>query len=256
MERLVVSRAAGWTALSQLQLDWFMSEHPACSAVPKRVISGAVDCNEITPLPAEQRAAVKARILSQHSAPTDTPLIVCSRRLVARTGVDLLVDAHAQMQRDAMLVITGSGPELEALTAQAARSPRAKLVAFRGFVPWSELRELTAAADLAVLPTRALEGFGLSAAEAFAAGTPVIATPVTALIDVVGGLEKRLLAERVDAQTLADALDTALSDPELSALAFRDRCREYALRFDWTRLQHDFTRWTEQCISRPKGSSR
>jgi glycosyltransferase involved in cell wall biosynthesis len=51
-------------------------------------------------------------------------------------------------------------------------------VYFAGFVPDDELPLYYQAADLFVLPTRSLEGFGLITLEAFASELPVVGTPV------------------------------------------------------------------------------
>lgn len=244
MEAAVVRRARGWTALSQLQLDWFTSEHPATAHIHKRVIAGAVEVREFAALNRADREGVKRR----ESVPAGMPMMVCSRRLVPRTGVDLLIQAHGQMKRDAMLLITGDGPERERLHAIAEASPKASLVRLLGFVDRDRLSSLTSAADLAVVPTRALEGFGLSVAEAFASGTPVVATPVTALLHVVGDLDRRLLASEVGAQSLARALDRALSDPELASEEFRRECREYAMRYDWQSLKQTFVAYVEEIV--------
>jgi len=165
----------------------------------------------------------------------------------------MLIDAHADMTCESTLVITGGGPEAERLAAQAAASPRSGRIHLLGFVDRERLRRLTAAATVAVLPTRALEGFGLSAAEAFASGTPVVATPVAALVGVVGGLDRRLLTGNVSAGALSEALYRVLSEDELHGEAFRWKCRNYAeTHFDWGKLKGDFVKLVEAtCERRP-----
>lgn len=248
MERRVVGHARAWTALSQLQLDWFHREHPGCSRTPGFVISGAVDCSDFRPLSADQRRAV----LEAEGIPAGQPVFLCSRRLVPRTGVDLLVDAMRKARVAATLIVTGDGPERESLERRAAEGGSADRIRFLGFVDRNRLRNLTSAATAAVLPTRALEGFGLSAAEAFASGTPVIATPVAALVDTVGGLDRRLLATEVSGKALTQAMARLLETPELCSEEFRKECRNYALRrFDWSHLQRGFVGLVEDTLGEP-----
>jgi glycosyltransferase involved in cell wall biosynthesis len=87
------------------------------------------------------------------------------------------------------------------------------------------------AANINVLPTDMLEGFGLSAAEALAAGTPSMVTPVGGLPEVVSGLSSDLIFRSGSSEDLADGLIAALHGgirlPDSKA------CRSYAAtRFD------------------------
>jgi glycosyltransferase involved in cell wall biosynthesis len=164
----------------------------------------------------------------------------------------MLVDAMAKLARPSMLLVTGDGPERPALQEQARRLGLSDRVKFLGFVDRDRLRRLTSAVTAAVLPTRALEGFGLSAAEAFASGTPVIATPVAALVDTVGGMDQRLMAPAASADGLLSVMERLLSSPELTGEEFRRQCRNYALaRFDWQALKHDFVKLAVDTLSDP-----
>jgi glycosyltransferase involved in cell wall biosynthesis len=81
------------------------------------------------------------------------------------------------------LVVAGDGPQradLERLAARAGGDVR-----FAGRVTDGELARLRASAALAVVPTRAAETFGLAAAEAMAAGLPVVAASCGALGELV-----------------------------------------------------------------------
>ena len=64
-----------------------------------------------------------------------------------------------------------------------------KHVTFLGFVPDADLPRYYQAADVFVLPTRELEGFGLVTAEALACGTPVLGTPVGATPELLEPLD-------------------------------------------------------------------
>jgi len=73
-------------------------------------------------------------------------------------------------------------------------------VRFAGRVPDVELARLRAGAAVAIVPSRFAETFGLSAAEAMAAGLPVAASRVGALTDLLPGAD---LARMGDADALA-----------------------------------------------------
>ncbi|MFL5516929.1 MAG: glycosyltransferase, partial [Gemmatimonadales bacterium] len=81
------------------------------------------------------------------------------------------------------------------------------------------------AADMTVVPTVALEGFGLIAVESLAAGTPVLVTPVGGLPEVVAALSPALVLEGTGSAPLADGVLRALGGD--LALPSADACREY-----------------------------
>ncbi|WP_344814527.1 glycosyltransferase family 4 protein [Microlunatus aurantiacus] len=150
--------------------------------------------------------------------PVDRPLIVTARRLVERTGVELLVAAMAEVLRThptAQLVITGDGPRRAPIEKQLADLGIAESVHLLGRVSDSDLLAWYRTADLVVTPTLELEGFGLSTAEAMSCGTPVVVTPVGANTEVVAGLGPRFVARSTDPADIAATLKDVLGDPEL-----------------------------------------
>jgi glycosyltransferase involved in cell wall biosynthesis len=151
--------------------------------------------------------------------------VLTVRRLVRRNGVDILVDAwrRARLGASAELLIGGIGPELDALRRQAAAEPE---VSFLGRVPHDDLPGLYRSADIVVVPSVSGEGFGLVAAEALASGVPVIATDGGATPEVVRDGVDGLIVPAADADALAAALRTVVTDAgtrEKMTLAARDR---------------------------------
>ena len=167
--------------------------------------------------------------------PTDRPIVLCVRRLVRRVGVDTLVEATAALRArvpDALVLVAGRGPlqaELEARIAALGLERHVRLV---GFLPDDLLPSAYRAADLSVVPTAALEGFGLVTVESLAAGTPCVVTPVGGLTDVVAPFAPQLVAASAGAGDVADLLVRALrGDVALPAPA---ACESYArAHYDW-----------------------
>ena len=153
---------------------------------------------------------------------------VCVRRLVPRTGVDLLLDAWriADLGPNASLVIAGDGPMRAHLERDAETLEN---VSFAGRVSDAQLVELMQRADATVVPTRSGEGFGLVAAESHACGTPVIATDQGALGEVVHHNVDGLLVARDDPGALAVALARFTNEP-----ALRTTLRMGARSTDWS----------------------
>lgn len=152
----------------------------------------------------------------------DRPLLVTVRRLVHRMGIDLLLRAVRILQDRGMAVsvmIGGEGPDRAALEALRAELGLQDSVTFLGRVADADLPDLYRAADLFVLPTRALEGFGMVTLEALACGVPVLATDVGATGEVLRNLLPDVPPVPADAAALADGIARVLGDPQARAAA-------------------------------------
>jgi glycosyltransferase involved in cell wall biosynthesis len=178
------------------------------------VVPGCVDASRF----AIQMSQADAR--AHLGLPADRPIIVTIRRLVQRMGLQLLIEAVYHLRRtkpDVLLCIAGTGPLREALAKQITELQLENNVFLCGFVPEADLPAFYRAADLNVVPTVALEGFGLTTIEALAAGTPSMVTNVGGLPEIVRPLSPNLLfdnlTERHIAHKLEDALDGRLAMP-------------------------------------------
>lgn len=187
-----------------------------------RLIPGSVDTKRFALETAREdsRAAL--------DLPLDRPILVTVRRLVHRMGLTSLIDAMTQVVAevpDVLLCIAGQGPLRQPLQAQVDRLGIVRNVRFLGFVAEEALPHLFNAADINVVPTIALEGFGLVAAEAMATGTPSMVTPVGGLPEVVGGLSPNLIFSGTTSTEIAEGLINALSGA--IQLPTREECRQY-----------------------------
>lgn len=140
---------------------------------------------------------------------------LCSARLTADKGVDLAIEACALAGRP--LVVTGHGPMEDEYRALAGRVGAE--VRFAGRVSEQELATLRAGAAVAVVPSRFAETFGLSAAEAMAAGLPVVAFDVGALGEL---LDAEDLAPPANPVALAELVNARWGDAARGS-AYRER---------------------------------
>jgi glycosyltransferase involved in cell wall biosynthesis len=202
---------------------------------PARIvrIPGGVDLERFRP--AADRDAVRRRL----GLPSDACVLLTVRNLENRMGLDALLDAFATIAGDVpavRLLIGGEGSRRAELEARARTRPLAGRVRFLGFVADEALASHYQAADFFVLPTRALEGFGLVTVEALACGTPVLGTPVGATPEILAPLDPALLFENESAGAIAGGLRRHLvgRDGEAAARMRRD-CRRHAETYGWDR---------------------
>lgn len=168
--------------------------------------------------------------------PTDRATLLSVRRLVRRVGLEGLVRAVDEIRRtvpDVLLMIAGKGPLRDDLETMIVALDLQDHVRILGFVPEDDLPLAYRAATLSVMPTIALEGFGLSAVESLAAGTPVLVTPIGGLPTIVSGLSDDLIFESARPDKLAPHITRALRGAV--NLPSGTECRDYAAtHFDWS----------------------
>jgi glycosyltransferase involved in cell wall biosynthesis len=142
-------------------------------------------------------------------------------RLTAQKSLGVALDALASVE-GVTLVIAGDGDERQILERRAAELGLGDRVRFLGAQPRERVLELFRAADAAILSS-SWENFPHTVVEALAAGTPVLATRVGGVAEVVADEENGLLVPAGDAAALAAAIRRYFDDVEL-----RDRLRAAA----------------------------
>ncbi|MFF1422451.1 glycosyltransferase [Streptomyces sp. NPDC058280] len=155
-------------------------------------------------------------------------LLVLGSRLSVEKRPGTALDALAELRNRgvrAVLVVAGEGP-LRSSLVRRARAQRLPAL-FLGHVADREaMADLQAAADICLAPGPA-ETFGLSALEALACGTPVVASASSALPEVIGDAG---VAAADHATSFADAVQTLLARPEQDR---RAAARARAELFSW-----------------------
>lgn len=130
-------------------------------------------------------------------------------RLVPEKGVEALLAAAAAQR--ALVRVAGDGP-LKPVVESAAAAERS--VEYLGRLEPPAVRDELARATALVLPSIWFEGFPLTVIEAYAVGTPVIASRIGSLAEVVEDGVTGLLAAPNDADDLAGRMLWALEHPD------------------------------------------
>jgi len=218
VERLHVRRSDAVITASRAFADVLMRLHglPADRVHP---VHPGVDLQRFSPLPADERAALRERL----GIRPGEHLVVTARRLVPRMGLEQFVAAWEGS--GARLVVIGDGPLRPVLQQVADQRPEAG-ISLLGRVSDTELVSWYRAADLVVVPSASLEGFGLVVLEALACGTPVLASDVGGLGEVLSELDPDLLLGSTD----TTAWRTRTSAGAASDLPERAECRAFAER--------------------------
>jgi glycosyltransferase involved in cell wall biosynthesis len=193
------------------------------------IIPGGVDTQRFQPNLSRQAAR------SQLGWHPDRPTLFTTRRLVHRMGLDKLITALVEVKRkvpDVWLAIAGKGALHADLEQQVQELGLQNHVQFLGFLPDEALPVAYQAADLTIVPSQSLEGFGLVLLESLACGTPALCTPVGGMPEVITPFCPELVTQSIEAEAIAERLTDFLIGT--LALPSRDACREYACQhFDW-----------------------
>ena len=154
--------------------------------------------------------------------------------------VDAIVRAHAEVVTRTVgeppyLLLAGalSGDvflgDQGRIRGEIERCGTGHLVRWMGFVPDDELRHLMTGAVALLMPSEC-EGFGLPAVEAAACGTPVVATTMSPLPELLAG--GGIFVEPRDEPALVRAMHHLLTD-ETAQRSMGRRAREQATRLTW-----------------------
>lgn len=192
-----------------------------------KVLENGVDLSRVT---GGRRSAGRIRM----DVPQDAQVVGLVGRICRQKGVDTFVDAAMQLRPNlpkAHFVVVGDSED-QKLTTGLLKKIEAESHANRiKFVAHTEnIADIYAALDLLAIPSR-WEGFGLVAAEAMAAGVPVVASDVGGLPGVLG--KAGWMVPPDDAPALSSAIERVLGDPSLHARIVADGRRQ-AERFDWS----------------------
>ncbi|HEU5359327.1 MAG TPA: glycosyltransferase [Gemmatimonadales bacterium] len=201
----VLRRAAAVTAISGIMAEdicrW--ARIPVVQVTPS-----AVDETRFHPMP---------------QAPVDPPRILFAGNWIRAKGVDLILEAFAQIRRrgiSARLRLVGDGPGQAEFRALADRLGVAPDVEWAGTRAHEEMPGEFAAAAVVVMASRGPRGEGLpiTLVEAMMSGCAVVATPAGGIPEIVIDGDTGLIARDGDASHLADQIARLLLDP-----ALRDR---------------------------------
>lgn len=235
LDQLCTWLCRGVIAVSQHTADHMVSEEGA----PRNklhVVMNGIDFDRVKLSGPNARECIRREFAAE-----DAFLLLIVARLHPEKGHHYLFEALPEIERrvsrPVRLLVAGVGPFEEAYRNEVRALGCEKIVSFLGFRKDSP--DLIAAADLMILPSVA-EAFGLVLTEALYLGTPVVATCVGGIPEIVADGMDGVLTPPANSKTLAESIIALLEDPErrstmagagrekvLSRFRFEDMVRSY-----------------------------
>ena len=173
------------------------------------------------------------------------PFLLYAGNIRPQKNIPRLVEAFAvareqlsqhPVYRDLRLIVIGDEISRFPSVRRAVIQTRVeKAVRFLGFVPFEALRVFFERAALFVFPSL-YEGFGLPPLKAMATGTPVVASNIAALAEVLG--DAALLVNPENVFEIARAIQEALLDEDLRADLIA-KGKAQAARYSWERTARE-----------------
>jgi phosphatidyl-myo-inositol alpha-mannosyltransferase len=220
--RIAVSEAAAWTGRR-----WFGGEYT--------IIPNGVDVEAAPIDPVE---------------PSSDLRILFVGRPEERKGLPILLTAFNALVEHVPCRLTVIGADREDVLRYVADPDLLRFMDVRGRVSgeslWAELHR----ADVLCAPSLSGESFGMVLTEAFAAGTPVIASAIAGYSDVVSDGVDGLLVPPGDPQRLAEELQRVHHEPE-RLREMGEAARRSAQRYAWPRVADQVTEVYERAIEAP-----
>ena len=231
IERIVYSRARRLIVLSK-SFQQELIERYDVSEDRVRIIPGGIDIQRFN------TSLTRSEARTRLGWPTNRPIILAVRRQVPRMGLEELIDAAALLvQRcpDVLLILGGTGPLAADLATRIHNRGLERNVRLAGRIKDEELPLAYRAADMSVVPSNSLEGFGLITLESLASGTPVYVTPVGGLPEIIQPFAPDCVFANTSAAEMSNVLYESLRGTRKRPSDID--CRNYAVdHFSWDRI--------------------
>jgi glycosyltransferase involved in cell wall biosynthesis len=228
LERSVYARAKRLIVLSAAFKDVLTAGY-GIAPDRVRIVPGGIDVNRFNTV--LSRTEARRRL----GWPTNRPIILTVRRQVRRMGLETLIDAAKLLVDqcpDALVLLGGTGPIADDLQTRIVELGLAENVRRLGRIADADLPLAYRAADMTVVPSQSLEGFGLITLESLASGTPVYVTPIGGLPEIVEPFAPQCIFADTSAEEIAKVLMEAIRGER--PIPSDEACRSFASQnFSW-----------------------
>ncbi|WP_166905845.1 glycogen synthase [Mycobacterium sp. DL440] len=243
VERTAIEAADAVIAVSSGMRDDVLRTYRALDPSRVHVVRNGIDTDVWYPTPPADADSVLAEL----GVDLSRPIVAFVGRITRQKGVAHLVAAAHRFSPDVQLVLCAGAPDTPEIAAEVssavAELARARTGVFwvREMLPINKIREILSAATVFVCPS-VYEPLGIVNLEAMACSTPVVASDVGGIPEVVSDRQTGLLVHydagdpRFFEMRLADAVNSLVAEPETARKygeAGRQRC---IAEFSWAHI--------------------
>ncbi|CRZ18168.1 glycogen synthase [Mycolicibacterium neworleansense] len=243
VERTAIEAADAVIAVSSGMRDDVLRTYPALDPNRVHVVRNGIDTDVWYPTPPADADSVLAEL----GVDLSRPIVAFVGRITRQKGVAHLVAAAHRFSPEVQLVLCAGAPDTPEIAAEVsaavAELARARTGVFwvREMLPINKIREILSAATVFVCPS-VYEPLGIVNLEAMACSTPVVASDVGGIPEVVADHQTGLLVHydagdpRFFEMRLADAVNSLVAEPETARKygeAGRQRC---IAEFSWAHI--------------------
>ncbi len=243
VERTAIEAADAVIAVSSGMRHDVLRTYPALDPGRVHVVRNGIDTDVWYPTPPADTDSVLAEL----GVDLSRPIVAFVGRITRQKGVAHLVAAAHRFSPEVQLVLCAGAPDTPEIAAEVssavAELARARTGVFwvREMLPINKIREILSAATVFVCPS-VYEPLGIVNLEAMACSTPVVASDVGGIPEVVADRQTGLLVHydaddpRFFEMRLADAVNSLVAEPETARKygeAGRQRC---IAEFSWAHI--------------------
>ncbi len=238
VEKACLGKCAGFSVLSQYMKGVLVRTYGLGQGLDTAVIPGGINLDDFHP--------VKESWIRRDPAFAGKKVLLTIRRLDKRMGLDLLVEACSLLKKNMdgfVLLIAGKGvyrAPLERLIERLGCSSHVKLL---GYIPESSLCELYGGADLFILPSRDLEGFGLVVLEAMACGVRVLTSPIGGPREVIERFDPELVLPGLQPEQISQRILELDAHGKIGRTRIEETVGFVRGNFSWEKYCDGYLEW-------------
>ncbi|MFH1689051.1 MAG: glycosyltransferase family 4 protein [Candidatus Eisenbacteria bacterium] len=253
-ETRLLEASEGILVLSDFTRNLIEEYFPTADQGRVKIIPSGVDTDRFQP--AENRGALRREL----GFDDNSVHLITVRNLSPRMGLENLIEAMARVaasnegrRANVHLHVCGEGRLRSVLEDRIRELGLADRVSLLGRVTDKSLVRYYQAADLFVLPTTAMEGFGIVTVEALSANLPVVGTPAGATPEILGPIDEDLITRDTSPQAIAEGIERWLA--RRAKLAGTTRYRDEVLaKYSWERVTDRVEEYYREMSERHRAS--